>query len=332
MAKRAMALLDVVMILAILSSSSLFLLSSAELPRFEHPVKGDGSLSLLAVGDWGRNGTFNQSQVAYQMGKIGEELDIDFVISVGDNFYESGLTDVNDPEFENSFTNVYTANSLQKQWYAVLGNHDYRGNVLAQLDPFLRTIDSRWLCMRSFIVDTEVAQFFFLDTTPFVKKYWTHPKKSHYDWRGVAPRKKYMSNLLKDLDTALGASTATWKIIVGHHAVRSVSEHGDTVELVDTLLPILDTYGADLYINGHDHCLEHISSIDSPLQFITTGGGSKAWRGIYKPTNENLQLFYDGQGFISLQLTRAEVKIVFYDVDGKVLHQWSNAKELNYFI
>lgn len=52
------------------------------------------------------------------MGKIGEKLDIDFVISTGDNFYESGLTGVDDKKFAKSFTNVYTAKSLQKQWYS----------------------------------------------------------------------------------------------------------------------------------------------------------------------------------------------------------------------
>lgn len=36
---------------------------------------------------------------------------------------------------------------------AVLGNHDYRGDVLAQLSPSLRKIDSRWLCLRSFVVN-----------------------------------------------------------------------------------------------------------------------------------------------------------------------------------
>lgn len=51
------------------------------------------------------------------MGRIGEQLDIDFVISTGDNFYENGLTGVDDKQFEESFTNVYTAKSLQKQWY-----------------------------------------------------------------------------------------------------------------------------------------------------------------------------------------------------------------------
>jgi hypothetical protein len=36
-----------------------------------------------------------------------------------------------------------------------------------------------------------------VDTTPFQLKYWTHPKDDHYDWRGVAPREKYIKNLLK---------------------------------------------------------------------------------------------------------------------------------------
>lgn len=52
------------------------------------------------------------------MGKVGEELDIDFVISTGDNFYEDGLEGVHDNKFADSFTNIYTAKSLQKQWYS----------------------------------------------------------------------------------------------------------------------------------------------------------------------------------------------------------------------
>lgn len=34
-------------------------------------------------------------------------------------------------------------------------------------------------------------------------------------------------------------STATWKIAVGHHTMRSVSAHGDTQELLELLLPVL---------------------------------------------------------------------------------------------
>jgi tartrate-resistant acid phosphatase type 5 len=42
--------------------------AAAELPRLEHlPSKEDRSLALLAVGDWGRRGQFNQSLVAEQV-------------------------------------------------------------------------------------------------------------------------------------------------------------------------------------------------------------------------------------------------------------------------
>jgi len=51
------------------------------------------------------------------MGYIGEQLDIDFVISTGDNFYDNGLKGIDDTSFHHSFTKIYTAPSLQKQWY-----------------------------------------------------------------------------------------------------------------------------------------------------------------------------------------------------------------------
>lgn len=62
----------------------------------------------------------------------------------------------------------------------------------------------------------------------------------------------------QDLEIALMESRAKWKFVVGHHAIRSVGHHGDTQELVQQLLPILEAYNVDLYMNGHDHCLEHI--------------------------------------------------------------------------
>ncbi|KAA8532417.1 hypothetical protein F0562_032453 [Nyssa sinensis] len=303
-------------------------LARPDLQRFEHPAKPDGSLSVMVVGDWGRRGTHNQSEVALQMGIIGEKLDVDFIISTGDNFYDNGLTGINDPAFDESFSKIYIAPSLQKQWYTVLGNHDYRGDVLAQLSPILTKRDSRWLCMRSFIVNSEMVDFVFVDTTPFQDKYFSEEKeKDAYDWRGVLPREEYLSNVLKDVDLALRESTAKWKIVVGHHTLRSAGIHGDTKELVAQLLPILQANNVDLYVNGHDHCLQHISSPDSALQFLTSGGGSKAWRGGISWWNpKEMQLYYDGQGFMTMQITQTDVDIKFYDIFGNVLHKWTATK------
>jgi hypothetical protein len=49
--------------------SALLLLSpaAAELQRVQHAPKDDGSLTVLAVGDWGRGGQFNQTLVAEQV-------------------------------------------------------------------------------------------------------------------------------------------------------------------------------------------------------------------------------------------------------------------------
>lgn len=49
---------------------------------------------------------------------MGEKLDVDFIVSTGDNFYDDGLIDDEDPLFVESFSEVYTAASLQKQWYS----------------------------------------------------------------------------------------------------------------------------------------------------------------------------------------------------------------------
>ncbi|KAE8719207.1 Purple acid phosphatase 7 [Hibiscus syriacus] len=311
----------------------LFIVSCvAELQRFEHAAKPDGSLSFLVLGDWGRRGLYNQSLVALQMGITGEKLDIDFVISTGDNFYENGLTGVDDPAFHESFTDIYTAPSLQKQWYTVLGNHDYRGNVEAQLSPMLRKMDGRWLCLRSFILNAgpEMAEFFFVDTTPFVSNYFTDPEEHVYDWKGILPRKEYLNNLLTEVESGLRDSTAKWKIVAGHHAIKSAGQHGNTLELALHLLPLLQAYDVDLYINGHDHCLQHISSIESGIQFMTSGGGSRAWRGDDGTWNnpQEMKLYHDGQGFMSVEMTKTELNIKFYDVFGDVLHKWSTSKQL----
>lgn len=46
--------------------------------------------------------------------------------------------------------------------------------------------------------------------------------------------------MTKDLESALSKSSAKWKFVIGHHAIRSTGHHGDTEELVTDLLPLLE--------------------------------------------------------------------------------------------
>ena len=49
------------------------------------------------------------------------------MISVGDNFYEDGVSSVDDSQRRTSFEGVYAVPAVQVPWYSLLGNHAYRG-------------------------------------------------------------------------------------------------------------------------------------------------------------------------------------------------------------
>ena len=58
---------------------------------------------------------------------------MDFFVVTGDNFYFHGVKNVNDFRFFATYERVYSYPSQQKKWYVVAGNHDYYGNVSAQI-------------------------------------------------------------------------------------------------------------------------------------------------------------------------------------------------------
>ena len=63
-------------------------LQAAIVPEAPAPA---GGLNFLVFGDWGRNGETDQLEVAAQMAQAATDIGAQFVISVGDNFYENGV-------------------------------------------------------------------------------------------------------------------------------------------------------------------------------------------------------------------------------------------------
>ena len=117
----------------------------------------------------------------------------------------------------------------------VLGNHDYSGNTDAQL-AYTRK-NKRWTMPARYYkiskaLPGSAADFFFLDTQ--------HLKRD--DWFGRLFSEK-PDEQLTWLEAELAASTARWKIVVGHHPVFSGGEHGDNDEMIRKLKPLLDRYG-----------------------------------------------------------------------------------------
>lgn len=73
------------------------------------PVELTGeSLNFLAIGDWGGTAdppyyTVGQGRLASVMGDKAEEIKSQFTLALGDNFYEDGVKDVDDPRFNETF-------------------------------------------------------------------------------------------------------------------------------------------------------------------------------------------------------------------------------------
>mmetsp|Transcript_13939 Transcript_13939/g.40840 ORF Transcript_13939/g.40840 Transcript_13939/m.40840 type:complete len:351 (-) Transcript_13939:233-1285(-) len=79
-----------------------------------------GESTFLSIGDWGDR---RAERVAKAMGDYSPE----FILALGDNFYNSGVSSVDDRQFKTTFENQFSAESLQVPWYICAGNHDYYG-------------------------------------------------------------------------------------------------------------------------------------------------------------------------------------------------------------
>jgi acid phosphatase len=274
------------------------------------------ALPIILVGDWGRNGHDEQRAVAAQMGKTAAAMKPAFIISVGDNFYENGVTGTDDPQWQTSFEQIYTAPSLQVPWKIMLGNHDYRGSVQAQLD-YAQTsrrwqIPARYYAERYSLPDGAVAEIVYLDTSPFIKKYLGSK---------VAVEGQDTQAQLDWLEAKLAASTADWKIVIGHHPIYAAHarddgyEDPDTPELISRLNPLLLKYKIPLYVCGHDHVLQAVRM--DGISYVCTGAGSQT----YDPGPAIRGGFASGaQGFMTAEISRETLHWQFIDKDGNSLY------------
>jgi acid phosphatase len=272
-----------------------------------------GGLNFLVFGDWGRKGEKDQVDVATQMSIAAREIDAKFIISVGDNFYENGVKSVDDPQFQTSFEKVYTAPSLQVPWHVILGNHDYHGDCDAQI-AYSKT-SSRWNLPARYYTRTEhidaaaAVDFFYLDTTPMKAADDKGVPEHHFKGQDVSKQFAW-------LESALSASTAAWKIVVGHHPIYSSGMHGDTPYLVEHILPLLEKYQVQAYFNGHDHDLQHLQT--GKVNLFCSGAGSKP-RATVKETPRTK--FAKGcPGFIATALHPDKMDVRMIDDQGKLLY------------
>jgi len=232
-------------------------------------------LRFMAFGDWGRNGEDNQREVAAEMGIVAKKFKPEFIISTGDNIYPNGVRSTRDHNWIASFENIYTSQSLQSDWYVVLGNHDYRGDPQAEID--YSEVDRRWnmparYYSKTFFIgedSTNGVLMIFIDTTPFLSESYLGDK-NHVKGQDTAAQRIWLEKTLAE-----APSNIKWKMVFGHHPVYTGGgrmKAKETVEMKNLFKPIFEKYHVNAYICGHDHNLQYIKQPGFTHYFVTGAG------------------------------------------------------------
>ncbi len=282
------------------------------------------SVSFIAFGDWGRDGKYNQKETAEQMGIYTQNNKTDFILTLGDNIYPTGVTSTSDSKWQTSFELIYTAPSLQIPWYVTIGNHDYGGSVQAEID--YSQISSRWKLPSRYysftqkIDDTTSALFVIIDSNPFIKSYLTFDKIENGELSENSVndlRNQDTKEQLRWLDSILSSSNAKWKVVAGHHPVYSGGEHGNTPELIEQIEPVLEKNNVQLYLCGHDHDMQYLKKEGYSLNYFVAGTGSKL-----RLTGKTEYTVYSASenGFLAVTITNSNITASFIGLDGKELY------------
>jgi tartrate-resistant acid phosphatase type 5 len=276
------------------------------------------ALNFMIVSDWGWNGEGHQQEVADQMAKTADSINAKFIATCGDNFQISGVASVHDPLWMANFENVYKGNSLQVEWYPVLGNHDYKGNTQAEID--YSKISRRWRLTDHYytivkkVNDSVSLRLIFLDTPPLVEEYRNKPA----EYPDAVTQEK--TKQIKWLEDVLKNSKETWILAFGHHPVYSASQkHGNTPEMISDIKPLFEKYNVQAYFCGHDHDLQHLHEKGHNIDYFVTGTGGET-----RPSSTNeLSVFSKSEaGFSVISMKGDSLKVCFVGTKGNIIYKF----------
>lgn len=292
-----------ILLLATLAGVSFFayrLLHTPEPARLVDSTRAE-KLSFLALGDQG-SGKLAQWRIARAMEAVATKNGgIDFAVLMGDNFYSKGVRSTHDRQWNYKFENLYSGDHLNNiPFYAVLGNHDYRGDPEAEIRYGRERLGSgRWQ-----MPDHHYSADFGTDGgQPLLRIAFIDTNLS-----GEALARE--ADFVRQTFSAAGAAPL-WRLVVGHHPIRNYGKHGETPGLAAALLPALQASRVDFYLTGHDHDLQVIARDGEPYYLICGGGGAELY---HVPIARDALLYADSDhGFMKIDVDSAALSVGYYD-------------------
>ena len=301
--------------------------TAPEGPMWREPLRGPHRPQLVrfvAIGDAGE-GNADQYAVAAAIAEVcagltaPEAPGCDFVLYLGDNFYQVGVEGIDDPQFQSKFEAPYAA--LDLPFYPVLGNHDYGTGSLeaekadAQIAYTRRS--TKWtLPARHYHFTAAHAHFLALDTNAaMLVDVWGDRSQEQTIREGLA---------------AAAAEGALWRVAYGHHPYKSNGPHGNAGAYEgQDWAPVVNGAGVqalvegqlcgevDLYLAGHDHSRQWLAP-SCGVALAVSGAGAKTTGFVDRGHPSSFAA--STPGFVWVELDGPRMTARFYDKEGVEEH------------
>ena len=283
--------------------------------------------NFILLGDMG-TGENDQKIVAERINeKINEvgKKDI-FVCGLGDNIYEGGCDSVNDPQFTTKFEEPYKKISDDVKFYMCLGNHDYgynldlTNNSQCQIDYGIQSQKEgkKWVMpSKYYTFKKKNIQFFVMDT--------------NFDFMDDKEIKEQLDYLVREINK----SKKPWKILTGHHTLRSVGGHGNAEpggKMENFFQELFTKCKIHLYICGHDHNKQVIETTigDKGTSLVVCGTGGKKYHNVRNLKNVKegeLQFASSNLGYGLCHCSKKLLTINFYNEENN--HEYTYKLKYN---
>ena len=281
-------------------------------------------LTFLVLGDWGFRGQLHQQPVADQMEQYAKLIKPKFVVSTGDNFYLNGVNGLQDEQWQQSFERIYTGADLQIPFKVILGNHDYEQTGSAEIEIAYTKQSSRWQMPAHYFTESVAVngktslRLVYIDTNPFIAEY----RQNSSAYPGLVQQDRQRQ--LVWIDSVLSHSCETWKIVVGHHPIQSVgTDHGGQPEMVAQLQPLLTNYGVQMYLCGHTHTLQHLTT-GGVTDYIISGAGGAPLGDVASAPPARFAVAEGG--FTILSVNTDSLRVSFVNASGTKLYQMQRGR------
>lgn len=287
---------------------------------------------FVILGDTGEGNTA-QYEVAAAMKQVCDAAGgCDFALLLGDNIYDDGVASVTDPQWQTKFELPYAV--IDFPIYAVLGNHDYGGQLIIDapgvgnewdkgpIEVAYTDHSDKWVMPDThYTLVVENVGIIAADTNSIL---WNN--REHGDQRAWYP------TALMEVDGA------DWKFFAGHHMYLSNGQHGnagnyDAPELfgipIPNPLPIVG--GADmkrffdevvcgtvdLVVSGHDHNRQWLNEPEAlcGAELIVSGAGAKLTDFQDRGNDAHWQDDQE-EGFLFVEVVGKRLTGRFYGKDG----------------